>query len=83
MKSELDDQTEMPVVGCMPAMKKHTPSQTLAKRVRVLSASYTKRELAARVSEWLPPRTVEGWVQGRAVPPDWVCEFVLARWAAL
>lgn len=84
-KSVVDSAPEFPFAAAMPKGKKlQGPRQVLFKRLHELAdAGMTKKEIAAHISPLIPHRTLEPWVHGRSLPPDWSAQMVLEKLAHL
>lgn len=80
MQDCIEKGPEFSFVDGMPSKKKETPREKLLERIDELaSEGVTKVQIAARISEIMPFRTIENWVQRRNCPPDWVCVLVLEK----
>lgn len=80
MQDCIENGLEFGFVQAMPRKKKETPRDVLLARIeQLVSDGHTKAQIAAKISEFMPPRTIEPWVQRRSLPPNWVCVLLLEK----
>lgn len=81
MKTQLDGHAEFGFCQVMTSRRKPlAPRDAFLQHIqRLCRDGHTKREIAGMMGVSVPVRTVEGWVQGRRLPADWVCQLLLER----